>query len=98
MENPALFVRVSTERGHVTVNAVAAERAGSRVRVLKAAALGKDGRPLPAKPRVDVEDTPPKARKRAARKRATKLRDDTAAATPTPTDPEASAEGSSAEE
>lgn len=97
MENPALFVRVSTDRGHVTLTAVAAERAGSRVRVLKQDALGKDGRPLAAKPRVDVEDTPPKARKRAARKRATKLRDDIAAATPTH-DPEADAAGSSTEE
>jgi hypothetical protein len=78
-QNPALRVRVSTENGHHTVTAVAAERAGSRWRVLKQDAVDRDGRPLPPKPRVDVEDAP-KPRK----KRAPKPRDDNAAATPTP--------------
>jgi hypothetical protein len=76
------FVRVSTPRGHFTVPAATAERAGSAWRVLKQDAVDKFGRPLPPKPRESVETAlaTPKRRKKKA---ATKLRDETAAATPT---------------
>lgn len=53
-ENPALFVRVSTEDGHHTMPAASAEGAGSGFRVLKQDALDKSGRPLPFKPREDT--------------------------------------------
>lgn len=93
MQNPALFVRVSTPEGHYTVPAAVAERSDSSWKVLKQDALDKGGRPLAPKPRVDVESTPPSAKKRAAKRRATtELRDESAAATPTP-DPEADASG-----
>lgn len=81
-ENPALRVRVSTPTGHHTVTAVAAERAGSEWRLLKQDALDKSGRPLPFKPRVDVEDAPKPRKKRTPKPRA-----DLVAATPT--EPEA---------
>lgn len=81
MENPDLRVRVSTPEGHFTVTRVVAERGGHTV--LKQDALDQFGHPLPAKLRVDMEDTPKAAKRKAARKATTKPRVDTAAATPT---------------
>jgi hypothetical protein len=90
-QNPALFVRVSNDHGHHTVTATAAERAGSRWRVLKQDAVDRFGRPLASKPREDVA-APSSARARSAKKaaarRTTSSVSDTDAATPTPTEPE----------
>jgi hypothetical protein len=75
-----LFVRVSLPWGHFTTTKAAADR--GKWRVLKQDALDGNGRPLPPKPRTDVQDAP-KPRKKAARE----LRSGSAAATPTPTKP-----------
>ena len=69
---PSLFVRVSTPAGHFSVPRAVADRADAATgwRVLKQPAVGKDGRPLP-----------PKLREK---RRPTKPRDVSAAATHTP--------------
>ncbi len=80
------FVRISNDHGHFSVPAATAERAGSRWRVLQQDAVDKNGRVLPPKPREDVDEPSParqKAAKKAAARRAPKLRDDNDAATPT---------------
>ena len=63
-EHP-IFVRVSRPNGHHTTTRVAAERAGWTV--LKEDPVDLDGRPLPFKPRVPVQDAP-KLRRRKTRR------------------------------
>jgi hypothetical protein len=89
----AKFVRVSLPHGHFTVPAATAERGGWTV--LEQGALDKFGRPLPPKPRETVEAALATPKRRHKKKSAPKLRDETAAATPTP---EAPASDASTEE
>lgn len=104
-KTPPVFVRVSTDSGHHTMPAAIAAR-DKGLRVLQQDALDPaTGRPLPFKPREEL-GTPQPAAKKAARKRAAKkaaaeqpapkLRDETAAATPT--EPEAAASGDTPKE
>ncbi|GGL27674.1 hypothetical protein H9L10_03535 [Phycicoccus endophyticus] len=77
-ENPALFVRVSTKKGHSTAPRAVAERDGSSMRVLKQAAVDAAGRPLPPKPRDEL------AAARRRRRQDKKPRGAQVAVTPTP--------------
>lgn len=73
-ENPALLVRVSTPAGRFTVPAATAARRGWKV--LDQPAVDDAGRPLRPKPRRVIDPLEPRGA--------------TAAATPTPTEPEMS--------
>ena len=59
MQNPDLFVRVSTDAGHLTMPRASFERAGSAFRELKQPALDGQGRPLPLKPRLTTSAETP---------------------------------------
>lgn len=74
-DNPDLFVRVSTPRGHFNMPRAMAERGGATA--LKSDARDASGHLTPPKPREAID---------APRRKRKKPRGDTAAATPT-TDP-----------